>query len=346
MTKPKAPPVVVDPTLSQDLLAAFCRRIPALSGRDQDNLELFLKGAVDASYATQALTLLWADSTITVRLQKASGSKKLDIAPMSASLFVWSLNQPWAQGITTDRLLGKWLNTCIKKSAFEGFKYVPNACAFLDDFVPLIPSIPEARRAPFVAAVYNALSWLTCPPSLERIAQRPLMWSLARSMGKMAAMCPNEISNNGLPLPEQWVRNTQETFNAKKAVEQIQMSVDLLLSDVSDDLKTRVLKQSPGVVWCRPEVAALIMPTLPGDEVARFVHLPWETDATRLSASAEANRAVLHRYCPTIAPIAELAAVDGDWLSKDFMARVVASFQPGNVPVMDQMPLPHDMDVP
>lgn len=193
------PPVPLDPSLSGDLLAALNQRVPKLCGRDQDNLASFLKGEVDSTYANEALTLLWqAEPKLTARMETASASKKLDVGCMSASLFVWSLNQPWAESIDFKRLLSKWTGYTITKSAGQEIDHIPRACTYLGRLLPLIPEIPEAMRPRFVTFMYNELTWLTSKN--ESHAQ---LGQLMSAMGQLAEHSPGKISEYFLSLPDQ-----------------------------------------------------------------------------------------------------------------------------------------------
>lgn len=342
---PTAPQPVFDVALSSDLLHLLNVQVRLLPGPDQGRLETFLKGEVDPSYANDALVALWnCDPSLTKRLELASGGKNLDPSLMSASLFVWALNQPWAEKIDMKRALTKWTGYVVTKSPNNESNQLPRACAYLEQLRPLILQIPQNQRPIFLTSLYHELTWL-----ISKDEDRPRVGELVCAMGVLADHCREELSTYYLPLPEQWVRNTHAIFDAasqqKKDI--VKMCAAIADSALPTDLKARALKGGPAAAWALPSVAVYILPTLVQDEFHRFSQLPWEEN-TRFSALEETladNQAVMHMYCPTIAPIVEMVAAVDDWLDKESMQIFVDPFHPDNTPAAeDVFALPEDME--
>lgn len=311
---------------SQRLLDALDSRVAELPEREQENLAMFLKGSVDSSYARGALTAIWENPVLSL-LDKTAGNRKADVAKMMPSLLVWALNRPWAGEIDVKRLLSKWRNAAITNAPNTQEHQMVNAALFLRGFAPLVALIPEERREHFVSQVYTTLEWLTEGRAYPK-ANHACTGEIAIAMGHLAAICGNSISTNGLPLPEQWVRHLHATLEARPAsTAKVELSIEVVLSTLPNELKTRALLESPSAVWARPDVSALLLPTLPTDERARFEHLPWVEVGDHWDKVKE-NQAVLRVYCPQIAAIVELVTLEDDWIVKRFMAEVIERFSP------------------
>ena len=75
----------------------------------------------------------------------------------------------------------------------------------------------------------------------------------------------------------------------------------------------------------------------------RFEVLPWAYDPDSQDPGAD-NRALMTMYCPSIAPILQMAASDDDWLDKDAIAPLVEQFKPENAESVETFALPADME--
>lgn len=342
LPKIQPPPAVsFDPTLSIDLLALLNRRAPMLGESAAQTLASFLKGDLDAPDAKETLRKLLKDEpSMVARLEQASGDTTLDVGNMSASLFVWSLNQPWAGSIDFKRVLAKWTGYTITQGTGQEDHHIPRAFTYLNRLLPLVCEIPEDIRPYFITSMYNELTWLTSKN--ESHAQ---LGQLMGAMGALSSHCPNELSKYILALPEQWVLTTHAILEARNRPEseKLSLSVDIANGALPDELKARALLVSPGPAWAVPCVAAVLIPTLPDQEFERFSHLPWEYDLNS-GDPIEANKALMTMYCPSIAPIVEMAASEDDWLDKDAIEILVEKFKPENVQAVEAFDLPEDME--
>lgn len=141
------------------------------------------------------------------------------------------------------------------------------------------------------------------------------------------------------------ILNTHDILQARNRPpsEKSSLSLDIAASTLSNDMKARALVVSPCDVWAKENVAAVMLPTLPVGDAERFEELPWAYEPDSKDPGAE-NRAILRMYCPSIAPIVEMAASDEDWLDKDAIAPLVEQFKPENIEAVETFALPADME--
>lgn len=333
-------PVCRDDTLSVDVFDMLDECIQAMDPVEQKFLFEFLQGKQDPGQAKSALVKIWEHSpSMFKRLQDASASETMDLATLSPSLLAWAMNQPWAESIDMKRAMTKWTGYVITKNPNSEEVHIPRACAYLEQFLPLVPRILSTPKSVAVGYLYNELSWLTSTNE-----SHPKLGALMALMGMLTSHSRTPVSNYYVPLPDQWVSTSHAILYAKNRLEPERNAIgcDIAASALADDLKALVLTACPGQVWARPDVAMLLLPTLPANESERFEHLPWSGNNNE-EALAD-NRAVLATYCPRIAPLVDMLATEDDWLDQDAIAQRVQECGHQEGPPVETFDLPFDLE--
>lgn len=328
-----------DSTLSRELFEHIVTHMQDLTPREQFTIKHITQGHGEVYSAGPVFKALLEDNPdLMDRTIDAADSTLSFHTAMAPSLLVWALNQNWTeQGFYHDTMMAKWLSRCLDSRSTQGT--IVAASQFMAQLLPLVPEIPEAGRARFLAVTMEELYRYATPwknPAPTESSTRYLALS-----HELTQLCGKEKSSTGHAFSELWRSKAALTLSELSAGKsRSDLATWLATSSLPLNDRQEVLGWGSADTWAIPCVASLLLPALPNTERERLSALPFVTHGGNAPDAPTLNRALFQLYCPDMYPLMELAMPDGDWYTRETIESWVTRL---DTVESDTFPLPADL---